>query len=371
MERLQSKLNDRYNHCDWFFSLKDQYVLFELTDYCNLNCIMCSHEYRPGPHKTLKGFMEPSLFENILFNIPPKQVPWTIKLFWLGEPLLHPQFPEFLSIVDRYISKIDPKAVADIHTNGVYLFRYLKELIKMDTRLPFLTVSLDAFNNDTYRKIRKGSVDLRKIYNDVITFLKYRESCLQSAPNLILQFIFMEENSEEVFDYIRYWTKILEENGNHGDCVYIKRKDLHFEDRQAEYDRIYNKFLNTLPNEVETESAFLKVDGFYSKDIISDVIEITPCSAPWKTPVINHNGDMTICCFDSFFDFKIGSLKKSSFKDLWFSKKMSSIRRMIYLHEYDRIISKNGKKRCVGCIHVPWPKWDDGELEMIKRGLNV
>lgn len=365
MERTESGL------IDWFFVLKDQYVIFEVTDFCNLNCIMCSHRYVPGPHKSVKGFMKPELFRRILFDLPPRKVPWTIKLFWLGEPLLHPQFDAFLVTALEYIDRVDPNACVDIHTNAVCLGRFEKEILDAGPRLPYLTCSLDALRDETYQKIRQGKARIGEVNRNIVNFLKSRKDRNQKSPQVILQFILMQENFSEAFPFIQCWNELLRTYGNEADRIYIKRKDLHFKEAQAEYDLLFVSFYQKMVENGLQQMPHLRVDALPPEGLQIRPVDVQhPCSAPWKTPVINFNGDLTICCFDSFFDFELGSLKNHRFSDLWFSEKMKKLRRMIYFHDYDRIIFKHGKKRCSGCIHVPWPKWSGEELNILRQGLD-
>ena len=91
-------------------------VYIEITNVCNLTCSIC-----PGT-KRKPSFMPPESFEAILKKIRP----FTDYLYLhvMGEPLLHPEFPELLKICESLEFQIN------IATNGVLIEKHKDALIK-------------------------------------------------------------------------------------------------------------------------------------------------------------------------------------------------------------------------------------------------
>ncbi len=85
-------------------------IYIEITNACNLDCSICPGTKRP------KTFISPQSFELILKKIKP----FTdhIYLHVLGEPLLHPDFPEILSLCEKNALKVN------ISTNGVLIKKH-------------------------------------------------------------------------------------------------------------------------------------------------------------------------------------------------------------------------------------------------------
>ena len=85
-------------------------VYVEVTNVCNLTCSIC-----PGT-KRKQAFMPPESFEEILRKIKP----FTdyIYLHVMGEPLLHPEFPELMRISETLGFQIN------IATNGVFIKKH-------------------------------------------------------------------------------------------------------------------------------------------------------------------------------------------------------------------------------------------------------
>ena len=68
-------------------------VDIELTNFCNLKCIMCNQVYM----KREKGFMEEELFKKIVDECIENKA--GIRLIGLGEPFLHKKIIDFVKYV--------------------------------------------------------------------------------------------------------------------------------------------------------------------------------------------------------------------------------------------------------------------------------
>ena len=107
---------EAYEHACLFIEMKEESLLMpevggiELTNYCNLSCPNC-----PTPNcKRKKGYMEGNIFEECFKYITPS-IKDRFSLHGLGEPLLHPNFLEYL---ERVINIGRPVIVS---TNGLLL----------------------------------------------------------------------------------------------------------------------------------------------------------------------------------------------------------------------------------------------------------
>lgn len=115
-------------------------VYIEITNVCNFNCSFCFKSERE------KKFMSPELFSATLFSIKP----YTdyIYLHVLGEPLLHPQFPSFVSLAHDMGFKVN------VTTNGSLLEMRSAELLSLPIRQ--FNISLhDAEENISSDKIEE------------------------------------------------------------------------------------------------------------------------------------------------------------------------------------------------------------------------
>ncbi len=196
----------------WDKNYKGRYILIEPTDYCNCNCIMCTRELVgvENPHNTPKGFMDFEVFKAIIDGLEFGSEPLAIKLFWIGESMLHPDFKKMLKYASEKI--VDKNAYIDLHTNATLLNKEMIDfMLTLGNALPRITFSLDAQKKCTHEIIRRGgSLDHAK--EQIKYFLLEREKKHLLFPRFIFQFIIMEENKDECNDFVKYWADFINEN---------------------------------------------------------------------------------------------------------------------------------------------------------------
>ena len=226
-----------------------QYTLIELTNQCNYRCPMCPQSEKNGMGE--KGFMTFETFKNIIDNLPRKVKPNGIKPFWLGEPMLHPDFKKFISYACEKFSNPYGKEYIVFDTNASLMNKEITDaLLKYGNIIPLFTISLDAISKETYEKIRVGG-KLDKVMENIQFFLKRRFDLKKISPKIVLQFILMPENASETNDFIEYWKKELkkhyiEGNENFTDIIWIKRRDDPNAERQKHWDKFFLKEIKKL-----------------------------------------------------------------------------------------------------------------------------
>ncbi|MDD2714746.1 MAG: radical SAM protein [Candidatus Wallbacteria bacterium] len=376
----------------WESEFRDQYILIEVTDFCNLNCVMCSHENIPGPHSRAKGFMSFEQFKKIVDELPEKKVAYGYKLFWLGEPFLNPDFPAMLSYLYSKIRN-RPEYI-DLHTNAHFLHAdNRKLLLQCGDKIPRLTISLDAIRPETYRKIRRGG-ELKNAMENVNALLAEREQAGLTQPTLIFQFIIMDENREEALEFQNYWKeRVISLKKKSGffqklaqnifserltDVVWFKRIDVAPE-RRAWAERIYletaRKFglKKEKNNEIEV---IVSIDNLWDSEMKTSepAIPVSPatehnslpsrpvCSAPFKSPCIMWDGTLTVCCFDPAMQYCLGNLRDKTFTELWHGPLMDKFRLSQIRGEFDKIITADGFPKCLHCTGYDTPRITDEEI---------
>ena len=93
-----------------------QRIYVEITNVCNLRCPFCPGTARPP------AFMDPAFFGRVLEQIAP--LTRQVCLHVLGEPLLHPHFPEIMARC------ADTGIEVNLTTNGVLLDRRAEILLQ-------------------------------------------------------------------------------------------------------------------------------------------------------------------------------------------------------------------------------------------------
>ena len=134
----------------------------EPTNHCNLKCSMCPRSQMTRPNgfldvnlfgEILKSWrLQPFLFKDLLYGITIDILhPRGIKLFFMGEPLLH---PEIDLLVDK--AKVQGCEVS-VQTNGVLMKKANLRRNLLAARPTSIAFSLDGLDGQTYEAVRHGS----------------------------------------------------------------------------------------------------------------------------------------------------------------------------------------------------------------------
>ena len=196
----------------WDKYYKGRYVLIEPTDFCNCDCIMCTRALLQieNPHNVPKGFMDFSVFKGIIDNLQFGSEPLALKLFWVGESMLHVNFKKMLKYASDKIN--GTKAYIDLHTNATLLTQEMIEfMLSLGNTLPRVTFSLDAISPETHRKVRRNNC-YERAERMIKFFVKEREKRHLLFPRFIFQFIVMPENAQECKTFVDYWSNFLRKN---------------------------------------------------------------------------------------------------------------------------------------------------------------
>lgn len=152
------------------------------ADLCNLSCRMCGGS--KGPLK----YVTPAQLETVLRHIPTAEL--MIFLAGNSEPLLNPEFVEFLGIMENYA--LNWQMVSNGH---LLKDSFIKALVEYPYPVDF-KVSLDAATPETYRNIRGANFD------NVIGRLKALRDARKAAANktfkLTINMVGMEDNFPEL-----------------------------------------------------------------------------------------------------------------------------------------------------------------------------
>ncbi len=166
----------------------------ELCADCNLRCSMCHH---PGMRRP-KGVMPFDLWKKCADEIAATAPATQVWFSFCGEPLLEPD--KLL----RYVAYGRQVGLRDIcvNTNGMLLTREVAGPL-LDAGLNQLVIGLDGFSSDTYARIRVGGVrDV--VYANVEHLLDLRRQ-RQDGPEVLVQFIVMDENRHELGAFQEHW----------------------------------------------------------------------------------------------------------------------------------------------------------------------
>ena len=163
------------------------HIHIELTNYCNLKCIVCPTGTGTLTRKPMA--MDPVLYERLLSEVGPYLL--TASLWGWGEPLLHPELADILRITQKY------DFATFLSTNGQNLDddNVLQALIRYPPT--YLIVCLDGLTDETNSVFRVGS-KLQPALTGVQRLARIKQQKGLQLPILQLRFIVMKHNEHEV-----------------------------------------------------------------------------------------------------------------------------------------------------------------------------
>jgi radical SAM protein with 4Fe4S-binding SPASM domain len=283
-------------------------VIVEVTRYCNLRCIMC-----PYPHlKRPKGEMKVETFKTICDEIAAESPSTRVWLAIMGEPLL---------IKDRLIEMIKYAKKVGIHeinlnTNAVFMTEEMSKKL-IESGVDKILVSIDGMTEATYNKIRVGG-DFNTVIKNVAMLLKLKKMNADK-PEVIAQFIVMEENETEANAFREFWLE-------RGAVVKVRPK---------------------LGWGNAVQSTVL--------DKVSDETERFACSWLTRTVSIHWDGSFAQCDADHEGTYSPGHLEKQTIKQLW-KTEIARRREKHWKNDFDFEPCKNCKDWLAGRSYFYYPK---------------
>jgi len=325
------------------WGLSQAAVFIEPTNLCNLACIMCNHG--DNSFERPLGVMKFKDFRRLIDEVGTRKFNiWELSPFWMGEPFIHPQINDFID----YISNIRriPGTIQhfNIHTNGNVLSdEHIECIIKSE--LDSILFSIDAANEDTYRKIRVNG-ELSIVTENIEKLLKARNSAGRKRPAVIMQFILMDENIGEIKDFVDMGKKLGIERviyaGRKEDNILGLPQDPNLLFPQIDYDLIFIKALE--PNALTKDQTH--------REIITTVPEgmkRRPCGSLWRMFSVAWDGQATACCRDDQVKMPVGNVLEHGLENVWYGEKLKELRLAHIKGEFEKA------PKCVDCVN--WVKY--------------
>ena len=157
-------------------------LVLELTNGCNLNCLMCGRN--AADFKLTQLDMAHFRALEPLFDIVEE-----VTLMGWGEPTVHPNFAQMLEIINKYAAR------KYFCTNGMRLSELQSAIF--DYEVDVFAVSIDGARSETNAAIRVGS-DLDKINRDLKEFVRIKRAGNLSYPYINYVFAAMKKNLHEL-----------------------------------------------------------------------------------------------------------------------------------------------------------------------------
>ena len=193
--------------------LAGSYLVLETTNTCSLACVHCSVSEAGHPHHTRTGFLPLATAERVFADLVAVGAHFdTLIPFWLGEPLVHPEFGPFWQAALR-TANAGVFGKIELHTNATHLTADRAALAMNAAPVPQVWhLSLDAATRDTYRAI-KGADRFIPVEANVEGFLDAKARLGARWPRVVFQFIVSSRNVHEVPMFRARWEQACARRG--------------------------------------------------------------------------------------------------------------------------------------------------------------
>lgn len=272
-------------------------ISIEPSNLCNFRCVMCYHcndEYEEEA-KPIKN-MDWECFEKILSdmkqwrNSTGKKIK-LIKLYSLGEPLLHPRLCDML----REIKDADVCSQVEITTNGSLLTSEIARKL-VDYGLDILRVSVYSVIPERNLYLTKSKMQPQKIREQVKYLREYREQKGVNKPIIMAKMIDTKSDENRVFE--EFYTEIA-------DVLCL--------------DELMQ--LN-----MEGVDAFQSYYGIEDNNTTRKKLPRRVCRYPFTHLTIRSNGQVVVCCTDWLKETCVGDVRQNSLMEIWESKSLYEFR---------------------------------------------
>ncbi|MCL2173390.1 MAG: radical SAM protein, partial [Candidatus Bathyarchaeota archaeon] len=305
-------------------------IVFELTNSCNIKCVMCRRNYTkfPSSQLTLNQF----LWFKDLFHIVEE-----VTLMGMGEPTIHPDFSKMLKLLDQTpVRKY-------FCTNGMLLGELEDTIFKYHVDL--IAISINGASAKTNNYLRTGS-DLEKIANYIKSIGSRKKNIRSQWPHMSFIYCLMKSNLHELLPCI---TLAQQLGVNRVKVVYFTAftEELIKETvwgMEHEVQRVFRE-AEELSKRLEVE---LKLPNISRQDS-TDTVSHRDCSIPWRDLFVGADGMIRPCMTTSETLCSLDMTK--SFFEIWNSDKF-------IFHRKNVNQVRNMSSCCVNCYQESICNWN-------------
>lgn len=306
-------------------------LVFELTNACNLNCIMCGRN---------AADFKPTVFDMDVFRSfePLMDTVEEVTLMGWGEPTIHPNFIEMLEIINKHSAR------KYFCSNGMNL-KKIKDAI-FDYNVDVFAVSLDGATDETNSRIRRGS-KIEQITEDLKDIVRIKKERGLKYPWINFVFCAMRSNIRELPDLVRLAAEIGIEEVK---VVYLTvfGEDLMNESLWGHEDLVKEVFEEAIKVGDEL-GILLKLPHYIGEDEAGDKLH-KDCFVAWRDFFLGSDGYVRPCMSTPIHFFEYD--KNKDFMEMWNAPEYQKYRKIV--NDSEKMDSPC--RRCYQSSHCNWNK---------------
>lgn len=289
-------------------------VIVDATEICNLACIHCPHpEFKKSEHYSAKSLtleLNNKMADEVKTH--GKGITQYIRYTSNGEPLANPKIYEML----KYSVENSGTTVC-LTTNGTLLNPKNLEKV-LATGVDLIDISIDAFSDDVYSKIRvNGKLPITR--GNVVNLLKTRSQ--RTKPlKVVVSYVEQPQNQHESKDFEKFW----KDQG--ADFVIIRK-------------------LHSASGGVKQTAETLREKG--------NEQERYPCLYPWERITLNPEGYLSFCPSDWVHGSNVCDYRGTTIKETWQGQFYQELRKA---HQCNSFGKHKFCGQCPDWQLTTWPK---------------
>ncbi len=346
-----------------FPRIAGSYLVLELSNLCNLQCVHCAVSENDHPHHTSLGHLPVATVDALIEDMVRNQLHFDVLiLFWLGEPLMHPHFEIIYRKFIRSIHQHQIFSSIEVHTNAILLDSKKRRLFLNQLSVPQkIHCTIDAMSTETYRTI-KGRDAFEQVQQNTEALLREKAALGTRNPRVVLQYIVGTNNVEECEAFQQHWVSYGESLGTElfvsagqvpngsQDGIFFRQLDCPTDEEQRRETKVFQQEMQRLGIAFPQHEPSANIET-----------GLQPCSGFWKSPTIDWRGNLTNCTRDNTLENGLGNILETPFSQLWWGRRQRQHRKQVASSDY------TGLSLCETCFVPTSCNHSDISLQEIQQ----
>lgn len=269
-------------------------IAIEPTTACNLRCPECPSGLRSFTRET--GNLKEDFFRQVIDEMGKDLL--NLTFYFQGEPYINPKFLEMVKYAHD-------RGIFTMTSTNAHFLNEANARKTIESGLDRLIISIDGTTQETYSAYRKEG-KLENVLQGAQNIIRLKKEMKSRTPEVIFQFLVVKPNEHQIPEVYR----LAKELG--ADAVRLKTAQI--------YD--YKNGNDLIPENTRYSRYAQQADGTYR---IKNQL-LNHCWKLWHSCVITWDGLVVPCCFDKDATYRLGDLKKSSFREVWRGKSYQNFR---------------------------------------------